>query len=245
MQLEKEFIWDDALGCCFEVPPTQIDTDFTKQTQTLKYFSHFYRCWRPSRFNSPVFSTRNWGKLVAWNGTHLRLHPDSPAQTGMCSTKAQRSSLPMVSRQGSSAQCRAARLKHSESRVTWTTSVTATQKTTKLWYATLFFFFLPSKACWALVLFAWRVQTLNLCMWYTCCSRKQSQLDASLCNHTHSAVLATLGVYCSRPHRWWIMSERQVLLLTQALPRSPFAIVIIWINIPLQQVCTRTVYKKI
>lgn len=141
MQLEKELIWDDALGCCFEVPPTQIDTDFTKQTQTLKYFSHFYRCWRPSRFDSPVFSTRNWGKLVAWNGTRLRLHPDSPAQTGMCSTKAQRSSLPMVSRQGSSAQCRAARLKHSESRVTWTTSVTATQKTTKLWYATLFFFF--------------------------------------------------------------------------------------------------------
>lgn len=82
MQLEKEFIWDDALGCCFEVPPTQIDTDFTKQTQTLKYFSHFYRCWRPSRFDSPVFSTRNWGKLVAWNGTRLRLHPDSPAQTG-------------------------------------------------------------------------------------------------------------------------------------------------------------------
>lgn len=108
-----------------------------------------------------------------------------------------------------------------------------------------FYFFLPSKACWALVLFAWRVQTLNLCLWYTCCSRKQSQLDASLCNHTHSAVLATLGVYCSRPHRWWIMSERQVLLLTQALPLSPFAIVIIWINIPLQQVCTRTVYKKI
>ena len=56
------------------------------------------------------------------------------------------------------------------------------------------FCFLPGKACWALVLFAWRVQTLNLCMWYTRCSRKQSQLDASLCNHTHSAVLATLSL---------------------------------------------------
>lgn len=244
MQLEKEFIWDDALGCCFEVPPTQIDTDFTKQTQTLKYFSHFYRCWRPSRFNSPVFSTRNWGKLVAWNGTRLRLHPDSPAQTGCAVPK--HSGLLYQWYQDKEAP-------HNAELHGWNTLKAelreqhpSQQHKKRLNYdMPHFFFFLPSKACWALVLFAWRVQTLNLCMWYTCCSRKQSQLDASLCNHTHSAVLATLGVYCSRPHRWWIMSERQVLLLTQALPRSPFAIVIIWINIPLQQVCTRTVYKKI